>query len=234
MYLLSDKHISRSLFTTWHRVYTSKKRVFLTDLSKTKGLPWRYPRKISLLKDLAVAFWREGRAFWLPRRALSADLENCPRTGEIKCCYQTANGVVTMLAACECLGQEEKRWCEARSVGWACSGRRVARSGFASSPPTDTRSTRKIPAQAELGRGHPRRQNENRRLGRAPLSPNSKGPTLTSESTTLAGAPLLFIMLLFDRLYEPSGACSTRKVLPPLDQTRISASFPLGTLDNAC
>jgi hypothetical protein len=54
-----------------------------------------------------VAFWREGRAFSLPRRPLSADLENCQRTGEIKCCYQTANIFVTTLAACECLGQEK-------------------------------------------------------------------------------------------------------------------------------
>jgi hypothetical protein len=56
-----------------------------------------------------VAFWREGRAFSLPRRPLSADLENGQRTGEIQCCYQTANGVVTMLATCECLGQEKNR-----------------------------------------------------------------------------------------------------------------------------
>jgi hypothetical protein len=34
--------------------------------------------------------------------------------------------------------------------------------------------------------------------------------------------------------YEPSGACRTRKLLPPLDQTRINASFPLATAPNAC
>jgi len=53
------------------------------------------------------------------------------------------------------------------------------------------------------------------------------------EHSTLGWGTLLF-NLLFDWRYEPSGACSTRKVLPPFDQTRIRASFPLGTLPSAC
>ena len=36
------------------------------------------------------------------------------------------------------------------------------------------------------------------------------------------------------RFYEPSGACNTRKVFPPLDQTRSNASCPWATFESAC
>ena len=74
---------------------------------KTKGLFWRYPRKISLLKELAGAFWRAAGRFlavnacWLMSKVVK-ELKN-------QSCYQTANVAVIMLSVLRCPGQGKNR-----------------------------------------------------------------------------------------------------------------------------
>ena len=58
---------------------------------KTKDLFWRYPRKISLLKDLGGIFFEADLGRETPQSV------NCQRA-ERSCCYQTANVLVIMLA----------------------------------------------------------------------------------------------------------------------------------------